>query len=110
MTSRRNMADFPDRKLSKDAQLRQSINQKLIENGERDRLKELLRTKLIECGWKDQMKAHCKEIIRQKGLEHVTVEELVTEITPRGRALVPDSVKKELLQRIRTFLAQNSNF
>uniref|UniRef100_A0A8C4RCQ0 Transcription and mRNA export factor ENY2 n=1 Tax=Eptatretus burgeri TaxID=7764 RepID=A0A8C4RCQ0_EPTBU len=94
--------------MNKDAQLRHSINQKLIENGERDRLKELLRTKLIECGWKDQMKAHCKEIIRQKGLDHVTIEELVTEITPRGRALVPDSVKKELLQRIRTFLGKNS--
>uniref|UniRef100_A0A8C5YC26 ENY2 transcription and export complex 2 subunit n=1 Tax=Microcebus murinus TaxID=30608 RepID=A0A8C5YC26_MICMU len=41
--------------------LRAAINQKLIETGERERLKELLRAKLIECGWKDQLKAHCKE-------------------------------------------------
>uniref|UniRef100_A0A2K5TNC8 Transcription and mRNA export factor ENY2 n=1 Tax=Macaca fascicularis TaxID=9541 RepID=A0A2K5TNC8_MACFA len=47
--------------MNKDAQMRAGINQKLIETGERERLKELLRAQLIECGWKDQLKAHCKE-------------------------------------------------
>ncbi|BFZ13102.1 hypothetical protein BsWGS_16140 [Bradybaena similaris] len=97
-----------ERKL-KDAQMRATINQKLIETGERERLKELLRARLIECGWRDQLKAYCKEIVQQKGLEHITVDDLVSEITPRGRSLVPDEVKKELLQRIRTFLDQQSN-
>ncbi|MXQ95522.1 hypothetical protein E5288_WYG013367 [Bos mutus] len=78
--------------MNKDAQMRAAINQKLIETGERERLKELLRAKLIECGWKDQLKAHCKEVIKEKGLEHVTVDDLVAEITPKGRALVPDSI------------------
>ncbi|MED6294020.1 Transcription and mRNA export factor eny2 [Characodon lateralis] len=94
--------------MSKEYQMRAAINQKLIEMGERERLKELLRAKLVECGWKDQLKAHCKDVIREKGLEHVTVEDLVTEVTPKGRALVPDSVKKELLQRIRAFLVQHA--
>lgn len=76
------------------------------------RLKELLRAKLVECGWKDQLKALCKgivfrrlcwsvlpwnciceviqspvcpDVIKEKGLEHVTVEDLVTEVTPKGR-------------------------
>jgi len=60
----------------------------------------------MECGWRDQLKVHCKEIVRQKGLENITVDDLVAEITPKGRALVPDPVKKELLQRIRAFLNQ----
>ncbi|KAM8871293.1 transcription and mRNA export factor ENY2 isoform 2-T2 [Spinachia spinachia] len=94
--------------MSKESRMRATVNQKLTEMGERERLKELLRTKLTECGWKDQMKAHCKEVIKDKGLEHVTVEDLVVEITPKGRALVPDSVKKELLHRIRAFLAQHA--
>ncbi|XP_033754561.1 transcription and mRNA export factor ENY2 isoform X2 [Argopecten irradians] len=102
------MADPQDRKI-KDAQMRATINQKLVETGERERLKELLRTRLIECGWRDQLKAHCKEVVKEKGLEHITVDDLVQEITPKGRALVPDDVKKELLQRIRTFLADQSN-
>ncbi|KAM8884835.1 transcription and mRNA export factor ENY2-like [Synchiropus picturatus] len=95
------------------------------------------RGKLVECGWKDELKAHCKDVKREKGREHVTVQCLVSEITPIGRgmqlrlfvylfrliltgfsskniffllcaALVPDSVKKELLQRIRAFLAQHA--
>ncbi|KAF6730543.1 Transcription and mRNA export factor ENY2 [Oryzias melastigma] len=71
--------------MSKDYQMKAAINQKLIEMGERERLKELLRAKLVESGWKDQLKAHCKDVIREKGLEHVTVEDLVTEVTPKGR-------------------------
>uniref|UniRef100_A0A4W5S0N8 Transcription and mRNA export factor ENY2 n=1 Tax=Hucho hucho TaxID=62062 RepID=A0A4W5S0N8_9TELE len=94
--------------MSKDSKMRATINQKLTEMGERERLKELLRAKLTECGWRDQLKANCKDVIKEKGLEHVTVEDLVVEITPKGRVLVPDSVKKELLQRIRAFLAQHA--
>ncbi|XP_034384766.1 transcription and mRNA export factor ENY2 [Cyclopterus lumpus] len=94
--------------MSNEGRMRATVNQKLTEMGERERLKELLRAKLTECGWKDQMKAHCKEVIKDKGLEHVTVEDLVAEITPIGRALVPDSVKKELFHRIKAFLAQHA--
>ena len=36
------------------------------------------------------------------------VEDLVAEITPRGRATVPDAVKAELLQKIRDFLKLTS--
>jgi len=92
----------------KEAQMKTTINQRLVETGEKERLRDLLRTRLTECGWRDQLKAHAKEVVKQKGLEQVTVEELVQEITPKGRALVPDSVKIELLQRIRNFLASQS--
>ncbi|XP_064610383.1 transcription and mRNA export factor ENY2-like [Liolophura sinensis] len=102
------MADLQERRI-KDSQMRAKINQRLVETGERERLKELLRTRLVECGWRDQLKSICKDVVKQKGLEHITVDDLVAEITPKGRALVPDNVKKELLQRIRTFLAQQSN-
>ena len=43
-------------------------------------------------------------MIRRKGLEKVTVEELVAEVTPHGRSTVPEEVKAELLKRIRSFL------
>jgi len=72
------------------------------------RLKEMLRERLVECGWRDQLKEMCKEIIRARGLEKITVDELVAEITPKGRATVPDEVRAELLQRIRKFLQSTS--
>ncbi|NXW09313.1 ENY2 factor, partial [Fregetta grallaria] len=91
-------------KMNKDAQMRATINQKLIETGERERLKELLRAKLIECGWKDQLKAHCKGNGGQ--ITNILCNQL--RFWP-NKTLVPDSVKKELLQRIRTFLAQHAS-
>uniref|UniRef100_A0A5B7BIK0 Transcription and mRNA export factor ENY2 n=1 Tax=Davidia involucrata TaxID=16924 RepID=A0A5B7BIK0_DAVIN len=85
--------------------LQEIINIKLIESGEKERLKELLRERLIECGWRDEMKALCRAFTKKKGRNNVTVDDLVHVITPKGRASVPDSVKAELLQRIRSFLA-----
>eukprot|EP00946_MAST-07B_sp_MAST-7B-sp1_P004501 g4501.t1 len=91
----------------KDEQVRTTIHQKLVDTGEKERLKALLRAKLEECGWRDELKAYCKEVIKNKGLEKITVEDLVQEITPRGRATVPSAIKAELLQRIRKFLQAN---
>jgi hypothetical protein len=51
-------------------------------------------------------------VIKNKGLEKITVNELVQEVIPRGRATVPESIKAELLQQIKTFLtsgAQSTN-
>lgn len=67
---------------------------------------ELLRERLIECGWKDEMKAHCRAFVRKKGRDNVTVDDLIDVITPMGRASIPNSVKAELLERIRAFLGQ----
>ncbi|KAJ4710852.1 Transcription and mRNA export factor ENY2 [Melia azedarach] len=88
--------------------LQEIINIKMIETGEKERLKELLREKLIECGWRDEMKALCRAYTRKKGKNNVTVDDLVHVITPKGRASIPDSVKAELLQRIRSFLASTA--
>ena len=80
------------------------IEKKLEESGEKARLEEYLRQKLIECGWKDELKKHCMELIRNKGLEKINLDDLVEELLPKGRALVPTSVKEELLGRIKGYL------
>lgn len=92
-------------KQEKEPTLQDIINMKLIESGEKERLMELLRERLVDCGWKDDMKALCRAYIKKKGRNNVTVDDLVHVITPKGRASIPDSIKAELLQRIRTFLA-----
>merc|ERR1712010_59900 len=91
----------------REAELRASINQKLSETGEKERLKELLREKLLESGWREALKKHCSDVIREKGLDEITLEGLVDEITPHARDTVPDHVKMELLRRIRKFLHEN---
>ncbi len=86
-----------------------TIEQRLVETGEKERLKEHLRSRLTESGWREELKLHAREVVRARGLNNIKHEELVKEITPKGRALVPDVVKKELLIKIQAFLAQQHN-
>jgi enhancer of yellow 2 transcription factor len=65
---------------------------------------EYLRQKLVESGWKDELKNYCKELIRNKGLDRITVADLVEELKPRARATVPAKAKEELLARIKNFI------
>eukprot|EP00953_Heterococcus_sp_UTEX-ZZ885_P013008 7437-Heterococcus_DN1.PRE.4 len=88
----------------KDEAVRATIMQRLIETGEKERLKDMLREKLIQSGWRDNLKDECKDLISKKGLEKITVDELVAQITPKARATVPEEVKAELLKSIRKFL------
>ncbi|XP_028159292.1 enhancer of yellow 2 transcription factor-like isoform X1 [Ostrinia nubilalis] len=79
-------------------------HQRLILSGDRERFKELLRRRLIECGWRDQVRMLCRDVVKENDTTNVTFDMLVTKVTPRARALVPDTVKKELLQKIKTHL------
>ena len=47
-------------RMRRDEQVRMAINQRLVESGEKTRLKALLRDKLVECGWRDSLKDHCR--------------------------------------------------
>jgi len=82
--------------------------QTLSESGERERLGQLLRNRLLECGWKDKVVVLCKDVVRDVGVDNITLDQLINEVTPKARQMVDDSVKRELLQRIKTSL-QNQN-
>ncbi|KAG6958541.1 hypothetical protein JG688_00010483 [Phytophthora aleatoria] len=92
-----------------DEEVKARISERLVQSGEKERLKELLRLKLVECGWRDEMKLHCKEVIRNKGIDQVTVEDLIEEITPKGRASVPEDVKNNLLEKIKAFIEKEAD-
>ena len=49
------------------------------------------------------------QVVDKKGLANVTLDDLVKDITPKGRAAVPDAVKKELLVKIQDFLSKQHN-
>lgn len=67
------------------------------------RLKELLRRRLVECGWRDEVKIICKDLLKEN-CHDVTYDKLLATVTTKARTLVPDSVKKELLQKIKSQL------
>ncbi|KAH6563303.1 hypothetical protein BASA50_002388 [Batrachochytrium salamandrivorans] len=92
------MADLEKR------QFRVVIDEKLVRTGEKDKLKEYLRLRLVESGWRDKLKTHCKDVVRSKGAENTSMDELLKEISPHARAMVPEQIKAELVARIRKFL------
>ena len=53
-----------------------------------------------------QVKDHARHIVKEKGVDNVTVDDLIAELTPRGRSSVPDEVKKELLELIKAYLME----
>ncbi|CAH8361061.1 unnamed protein product [Eruca vesicaria subsp. sativa] len=96
--------DVADGSEKEELTLREIINVKLVESGEKENLMELVRDRLVESGWKDEMRIACREHVKKKGRKDVTVDELIRVITPKGRASVPDDVKQELLNRIQNFI------
>ncbi|KAH8384982.1 hypothetical protein KR093_004297 [Drosophila rubida] len=85
-----------------------AVDQYTIMSGDRSKIKDLLCNRLTECGWRDEVRLLCRNILLDKtGNNSVTVEQLIAEVTPKARTLVPDAVKKELLMKIRTILAEN---
>ncbi|XP_023335621.1 transcription and mRNA export factor ENY2-1 [Eurytemora carolleeae] len=87
----------------------QNINQILSESGKKEELREKLVKKLEEIGWKDQVKLVCRDVVKEKGLDKISVEDLVQEMGPKGSQLVPDSVRMELLKEVRDYLEQRAD-
>ena len=92
-----------DERAAQEAQMRASINQRLIETGKKEELKQILRQTLNEHHWRDDVKRLATEKIRNHQGQ-MSVEALVAAITPDARALVPDEAKRKLLERIREVL------
>ena len=54
------MADSQEERQKRDEQIRETIIAKLVETGEKDRLKEMLRDRLVSCGWRDELKSFAR--------------------------------------------------
>ena len=50
------------------------------------------------------------DLIRSKGLEKINLDDLVEELLPKGRALVPTKIKEDLLARIKTYLENDPDY
>lgn len=67
----------------------------------REELTEILTSRLIECGWRDQVANMCRNLIQKHGVEHISLEEIIGEVRPKAKQLVPDQIKTEVLEIIR---------
>ncbi|KAI8394297.1 enhancer of yellow 2 transcription factor-like protein B [Radiomyces spectabilis] len=81
-----------------------AINRHFTESGHKAKLLQLLKTRLVESGWNDSLYAHCRETLKNRKLENITLEELAAETSDFGRVTVNESIKKELLTQIKQYL------
>lgn len=88
------------------AGVREELLRQFIETGERERLQEILRSKLQSSGWQDRIKDKCQKVVNEsKGnIENLTVDEVAEEVTPFARNSVPEEIKAEMLEEIRSFI------
>lgn len=73
---------------------------------ERYQLSEHLRSRLIECGWRDRVASLCRSQIHKHGIENIRLEQLISEVRSTAKQQVPDRVKTELLEKVRTLAAK----
>lgn len=85
-----------------------TTHQRLVLTGNHERFKELLLRRLTECGWRDQVRMLVRDFIMKNDSSKVTINMLITNITPLARALVPETVKKEMIQEIKARLRSES--
>lgn len=72
----------------------------------REELTEHLRSRLIECGWRDQVASMCRSLIQKHGVEQISLEEILGEVRPKARQIVPDNIKRELIDMMRQMNGQ----
>merc|ERR1712110_1278167 len=96
-----------EKKMS-DKEAEENLTAKLVETGYREELKKKLIERLEESGWKDQVKGVCKDVVKERGLDKITVEDLVQEVAPKGSQMVPDEIRKDLLKDIKRFLEEQA--
>ncbi|KAI9488682.1 transcription factor e(y)2-domain-containing protein [Zychaea mexicana] len=90
--------------MSDSEKLRLALSRHFVDSGEKERLMGILRTRLAEAGWNDTLYAHCRDTVRQRKLENVTLDELAKEASDYGRSTVNENIKKELLVQIKKYL------
>ncbi|XP_066157441.1 enhancer of yellow 2 transcription factor-like [Euwallacea fornicatus] len=78
------------------------VNMHLDVNNGLERVTELVHTRLVESGWREQVQLACRKAVADSNSSNSvpTIDELITIVTPKARALVPDAVKRELLHEI----------
>jgi len=48
------------------------------------------------------------DLIREKGIERVTVQNLMEELETRGKHTIPVTIREDMLSRVRKFLEENN--
>ena len=66
-----------------------------------EKLKHAITQRLVQTGWRDRVKDQCFSILASKRGRQISIEQLISEVTPFARSIVPATVKSELLESVK---------
>ncbi|KAI8049385.1 enhancer of yellow 2 transcription factor-like protein B-like protein [Thamnidium elegans] len=84
-----------------------AVNRLFVESGEKERLLQILRARLSDSGWNDSLDAHCRDTIRNKNVDNISLDELLKDVEDHGKTTIQESIKKDLLEQIKKFLDEH---
>ncbi|OTF73145.1 Enhancer of yellow 2 transcription factor-like protein, partial [Euroglyphus maynei] len=93
-----NVANIED----EEAKFRREAHRYLVESGERDRLVQILNDKLKSCDWHHKVSVCCRELLTECGVDNINFDTLVENITPKATEMVPNDIKREMANIIRS--------
>ncbi|PVU97315.1 hypothetical protein BB561_000643 [Smittium simulii] len=92
--------------LKKQNNVREEVLLRFVESGEKERILELTKSKFIANGWSDHVRSHCKELIKEKDINSVTIDELCDEVMPYALSSIQEDTKIELTEQVKAFLTK----
>ena len=93
-----------------ESEAEQIINKRLVESGERERLRERLFERLDDTGWREDVKKKVKKYADKRGIENVALEDIVQELAPNASSLISEDIKRDLKKQIQNFLDEQADY
>lgn len=93
---------------SEQLELLKQLQAELRADGTHEELKRHLKARLVDAHWKEELTAHCQSMILERGLNNVTVDELVVSTQQKAAESVPKKVKNDMMEHIRETLIERA--
>ncbi|KXN74597.1 hypothetical protein CONCODRAFT_144680 [Conidiobolus coronatus NRRL 28638] len=90
-------------------QIKRNVEVRLLESGDKYKLKHVVKAKLQECGWWEEMTTIAREKVRSEGDIQTNPQLLTDQLLNTSLENLPDNAKVELLEKIRDCIATNLN-
>lgn len=84
--------------------IKAKIQDHLVSLGNYEIISKQLKLKLYEAGWFDEISQVASKELQKPGLEEMNFENLYNFLRPKAEEKVPESVKEDVLNRIKEYL------
>lgn len=89
-----------------DEGLKSRVHKLMVETGEWNRVRKELEENLIEVGWQNELYKYCIKVVRDRGVENISLDDLLAQVSPIARKNVPKELEQQVTGRVKNFLTK----